>query len=48
MKKNRSCGGRAAQKAVDAYNAENGSFDVLGSYTGKGQNDVPCQDADDL
>lgn len=49
MKKSKNGGTRAAQKAVDAYNAGNGSFDALGSYTGKGRiGDVPCQDADDL
>lgn len=35
-------------KAVEAYNTANEPFDPLGSYTGLGNDDVPCQDADDL
>ena len=35
-------------KAVDAYNTADDRFDPLGSYTGIGNDVVPCQDADDL
>ena len=35
-------------KAVDAYNTADDRFDPLGSYTGLGNDVVPCQDADDL
>lgn len=48
MKKNKERVDSAARKAVNAYNEESGNFDALGSYTGKGQNGMPCQDADDL
>lgn len=48
MKKSRNRGDSAAQKAVDAYNSGSEGFDVLGSYTGNGQEGKPCQDADDL
>lgn len=39
---------KSAKTTVKAYNAGDKRFDPLGSYTGRGGKDGPCQDADDL